>query len=315
VQIHGDAIRIGLHAGQQDAQYSEFAELWQRSEALGYDWVSDFDHFRPTSGRLVGDLSGLQFEGPTILAALAALTSRVRCGILVAGVTYRHPAVAANIASTIDHISGGRLEWGIGAAWNEIEHEQLGIPFPRIGVRLNMLDEACRIMRGLWDNERFSFEGKHFRLIDAQVNPRPVQERLPLLLGGQGERRMLRIVAEHADIWNVSGPTLDAYRHKAGVLATHCRDVGRDPGDIRKSITVRAVIGEDASVTRKRAARTPVVGLPEATLVGTPQEVAEKLRAYRELGVADFLLNARAPFDWETIELFVKRVAPALRDA
>jgi alkanesulfonate monooxygenase SsuD/methylene tetrahydromethanopterin reductase-like flavin-dependent oxidoreductase (luciferase family) len=135
-----------------------------------------------------------------MMAAMAAQTTRVRVAILVTGVTYRHPAVAAKIAATIDHISGGRAEYGVGAAWFE-EHRQYGIPFPRLGVRMDMLDEACRVMRGLWTEDRFSFDGEHYRLDDAQLEPTPLQARLPLMIGGAGEKRTLRIVAEHADVW------------------------------------------------------------------------------------------------------------------
>ena len=183
---------------------------------------------------------------------MAERTSRVRCGMLVLGVTYRHPAVVANIAATIDHLSGGRLELGMGAAWFELEHEQYGIPFPRIGARMDMLDEACRIMRSLWTQETTTFEGKHFQLKDARLEPKPVQERLPLVIGGAGERRTLRIVAEHADIWHTGLGGVEPYRHKLDVLAGHCADVGRDPADVRKSLTFRAVLADDERAAQER---------------------------------------------------------------
>ncbi|HZG48595.1 MAG TPA: TIGR03560 family F420-dependent LLM class oxidoreductase, partial [Thermoleophilaceae bacterium] len=222
MQIFGDDIRFGVHAGPQNTSFDDYRDLWVRSEELGYDWASDFDHFLP----IHSDPTGPQFEGTTLLAAMAAHTSRVRCGMLVLGVTYRHPAVVANIAATIDHVSGGRLELGMGAAWFELEHDQYGIPFPRIGVRMDMLDEACRIMRSLWTQETTTFEGKHFQLKDARLEPKPVQPHLPLVIGGAGERRTLRIVAEHGDIWNTFYGDLDEYRHKLEVLARHCGDVG-----------------------------------------------------------------------------------------
>ena len=224
MQIFGSDIRFGVHSGPQNTSFDDYRDLWLRCEELGYDWVSDFDHFLP----IHSDPAGPQFEGMTLLAGMAAHTSRVRCGMLVLGVTYRHPAVVANMAATIDHVSGGRLELGMGAAWFELEHEQYGIPFPRIGVRMDMLDEACRIMRSLWTQETTTFEGKHFQLKDARMEPKPLQERLPLVIGGSGERRTLRIVAEHGDIWNTFYGDLDEYRHKLDVLAGHCADVGRD---------------------------------------------------------------------------------------
>ena len=198
---------------------------------------------------------------------MAAHTSRVRCGMLVLGVTYRHPAVVAKMAATIDHVSGGRLELGMGAAWFELEHEQYGIPFPRIGVRMDMLDEACRIMRSLWTQETTTFEGKHFQLKDARLEPKPVQEHLPLVIGGAGERRTLRIVAEHGDIWNTFYGDVDEYRHKLDVLARHCGDVGRDPAR-------RPQVADVPRRPRRRRARPP--GTRAAELHGDP--LPERLR-------------------------------------
>jgi F420-dependent oxidoreductase-like protein len=315
MQIFGNDIRFGVHSGQQNTSFDDYRDLWVRSEELGYDWVSDFDHFRP----IMSDPTGPQFEGPTALAAMAERTSRVRCGMLVLGVTYRHPAVVANIAATIDHVSGGRLELGMGAAWFELEHEQYGIPFPRIGVRMDMLDDACHILRSLWTRETTTFEGKHFQLKDARLEPKPVQERLPLVIGGSGERRTLRIVAEHADIWNGFYGDLDEYRHKLDVLARHCADVGRDPADVRKSLTYRAILDEDEQAAHERVREIyggpPPEGIRTMMIVGTPEQCVERLRGYADAGVGDFLLGAHAPIDQRTIELVAESVAPALKAA
>src|ERR1700750_3001354 len=154
MQIHGDALRFGIHAGQQHATFDEYLALWRLAEDAGLDWASGFDHSLP----IQSDPTGPCFEGFTLLAAMAAHTERLRCGVIVLRVTYRHPAVLAKMAATIDHVSGGRLELGIGAAWYELEPEQYGIPFPRIGVRMDMLDEAAHVLRGLWTNERTTFE-------------------------------------------------------------------------------------------------------------------------------------------------------------
>ena len=239
--------------------------------------------------------------------------------MLVLGVTYRHPAVVAKMAATIDHVSGGRLELGMGAAWFELEHDQYGIPFPRIGVRMDMLDEACRIMRSLWTQETTTFDGKHFQLKDARLEPKPVQNHLPLVIGGAGERRTLRIVAEHADIWNTFYGDVDEYRYKLNVLARHCGDVGRDPTDVRKSLTFRAILDDDERAARERAAELHGDPLPERLqkmmIVGTPEQCVERLRAYADLGVSDFLLGALVPVDWQTIELVAGSVAPELKGA
>jgi F420-dependent oxidoreductase-like protein len=315
MQVFGDGIRFGVHSGPQNTTFDDYCDLWLRCEELGYDWVSDFDHFYPINS----DPTGPQFEGLALLSAMAAHTNRVRCAMLVLGVTYRHPAVVAKMAATIDHVSGGRLELGMGAAWFELEHEQYGIPFPRIGVRMDMLDEACRIMRSLWTQETTTFDGKHFRLTDARLEPKPVQEHLPLVIGGAGERRTLRIVAEHGDIWNTFYGDLDEYRHKLKVLQEHCADVGRDPADVRKSLTFRAVLDEDERAARERAAALYGDPMPERLrrmmVVGTPEQCVERLREYADAGVGDFLLGQLAPVDPQTVELVAGSVAPAVKAA
>jgi F420-dependent oxidoreductase-like protein len=311
MQIFGDRIRFGIHAGPQNVSFDELLEMWQRAEELDYDWVSVFDHFMPIFGP---NPDGGCFEGVTLMAALAAHTSKIRVGMLVTGVTYRHPAVAANMAATIDHISGGRAEYGVGAAWFEKEHDQYGIPFPRIGVRMDMLDEACRVMRGLWTENRFSFEGKHFQLKDAQMDPKPVQEHMPLVIGGSGEKRTLRIVAEHGDVWNTFFGELETFEHKLNVLSQHCADVGRDPADIRKSVTYRAVLAEDEAGVEERRKELESRGASRFTwFVGTPEQLVDALKPWAERGAGDFLLGASAPYDWQTFELVATKVAPALR--
>jgi F420-dependent oxidoreductase-like protein len=315
LQIFGDDIRFGVHSGPQHTSFDDYRTRWLRCEELGYDWVSAFDHFLP----IHSDPAGPMFEGTTMLAAMAAHTTRVRCGMLVLGVTYRHPAVVANIAATIDHVSGGRLEMGMGAAWYELEHDQYGIPFPRIGVRMDMLDEACRILRSLWTQETTTFEGRHYQLKDARMAPKPLQEHLPLVIGGSGERRTLRIVAEHGDIWNTFYGDVDEYRHKVDVLARHCADVGRDPADVRKSLTFRAVLDEDGREAHERARALygdpPPERLQKMLIVGTPEQCVERLGGYADLGVRDFLLGALPPIDAPTIELVADRVVPAVKAA
>jgi F420-dependent oxidoreductase-like protein len=312
--MRGD-LRFGIHSGQQHTDFPSYVALWQTAEQLGLDWASVFDHFLP----IQSDPEGRCFEGLTLLAAMAAVTRRIRCGVIVLGVTYRHPAVVANQAATIDHISGGRLELGLGAAWFELEHEEYGIPFPPIGDRMDMLDETCRIVRSLWTEHRTTFEGRHYRLRDALCEPKPIQERLPLWIGGSGERRTLRIVAEHADGWNTFLSTPEEYRHKLDVLQRHCADVGRDPAEIRKQIVFRAILGEDEREAeerlQERADRTGVDPdqLREGMIVAGPEQCTERLRPFLDLDVQDFLVLARPPADLRTIELVANGVAPALR--
>jgi F420-dependent oxidoreductase-like protein len=313
VQIFGDDIRFGVHTGPENADFGEYRDGWLRCEELGFDWVSDFDHFLP----IMHDPAGRQFEGLTMLSAMAAHTERVRCGMLVLGVTYRHPAVVANMAATIDHVSDGRLELGMGAAWYELEHDQYGIPFPRIGVRMDMLDEACHILRSLWTQESTTFEGKHFQLKDAHMEPKPMQEHLPLVIGGSGERRTLRIVAEHADIWNTFFGDVDRYKHLLDVLRGHCGDVGRDPADVRRSLTFRAVLADTEAAAEERSREIfggpPPERARNMSVIGTPEQCVERLKPYAEVGVGDFLLGSMAPYDWQTVELVANEVAPAVK--
>ena len=310
-----EALRFGIHSGQQNTDFAGYVALWQAAEHLGFDWASVFDHFLP----IESDPEGPCFEGMALLAAMASSTRRLRCGVIVLGVTYRHPAVVANQAATIDHISGGRLELGLGAAWYELEHRQYGIPFPAIGDRMDMLEEACHVVRSLWTEHRTTFEGRHYRLRDALCEPKPIQERLPLWIGGSGGRRTLPIVAEPADGWNTFFSTPEQYRHKLDVLESHCRDVGRDPTEIRKQLVFRAILGEDEREAEERllerAARTGAdpEQLREKMLVAGPERCVEQLRPYLDLGARDFLVLARPPADLRTLELVANDVALALR--
>lgn len=316
-QIHQGQIRFGIHSGQQNTTLDDYMSLWRQVEDLGFDWASVFDHFLP----IQSDPEGPCFDGLTLLSALAAHTSRIRCGVIVVGVTYRHPAVLANIATTIDHVSGGRLELGLGAAWYQMEHDEYGIPFPPIGRRIRMLGEALEIVRSLWTEHRTSFAGRYYTLADALCEPKPVQRpHPPLWVGGMGEKLTLRVVAKSADGWNTFFMPEEAYRHKLDVLAEHCRAVGRDPADIRKQLVLQAVVGEsekdvDARVERLAAARrVDPVRLRGLALAGTPEQCVERLLPYVEMGVGDFLIGARMPADLETLELIAKKVAPALRE-
>lgn len=312
--INGNVIRFGIHSGQQYTTFDQCLELWQRSEKQGYDWISAFDHFRPMDQPL-----GPCFEGPTLLSALAACTSHVRCGMLVLGVPYRHPAVVASIATTIDHVSGGRLELGMGIGAYDLGQDQYGIPLPRVGVRMGMLNEACLILRSLWTQETTTFEGKYYHLKDARMEPKPIQKHLPLVIGGAGEQQTLRIVATHADIWNTVVGDLDAYRHKLTILSAYCVDLGRSSTDIRKSVMFRAVLADNEQEAKERLDELIGNVPPDSPkrlgwlTVGTPEQCIEDLRPYLDLGVSDFLLSVRSPIDWQTIELVAQQVAPALR--
>ena len=243
-------VRVGLKLSNQNTNAAELRAIWQVADQSGFDHLWNFDHF----AAIMTDPEIDVFEGWTLLGAMAEATSRVRIGCMVTGNTYRHPAVLAKMAVTVDHLSGGRLELGIGAAWAENEHEMLGIEFGTAGRRVEWLDEACQIMKQLFAQERTTFDGTHYALRDAISNPKPVQKpHPPFWIGGRGERKTLRVIAQHADVWNAPGGEPDEVARLAGVLDRHCADVGRDPAEIRRSVQVR-YSGDDDALLRSAAA-------------------------------------------------------------
>lgn len=294
---------------------AECMHLWQRVEELGYDWASLFDHLRPPVGGAVGPC----MDGPTLLAALAVGTERIRCGMLVSPMTWRHPAVAAMVACTLDQISRGRLEWGVGAGGSDLAYGSYGIELPPVPERMDRLEEACSIMIRLWRGEEVTATGRYYQLTDARVVPGPVQERIPLIVGGGDERRLLGIAAQYADTWNTIVIPVAVYRRKCEALAIHCERFGRDPRSLRRSLTFRAVLATTEHAAQDRAEQIMAYLGPahsdrrEYLTIGTPEQCAEDLGAFRALGVSDFVLGCRPPLDWETIELFAEQVAPLVR--
>jgi len=282
------------------------------AEATNWDGVYFADHFMPNDMAGATPLDGPTLECWAVLAGLATATERVRLGSLVCGNTYRHPAVLANIAAGVDHVSNGRVVLGLGAGWQVNEHRAYGIELYDTRTRLDRFEEACAIVRSMLDNERTTFEGKHYTIVDAPNQPRPVQARLPLLVGGGGEKRTLRIAAQFADEWNVWG-TAELVAQKSEVLVRHCDDVGRDPSTIARSTQAMMFLSEDESwLAGKRIQDT---GRP--VIVGTPNEVIDIVAGYRDAGVDELIVP-----DWnmgppartkDTFDLFMERVVPAFR--
>jgi alkanesulfonate monooxygenase SsuD/methylene tetrahydromethanopterin reductase-like flavin-dependent oxidoreductase (luciferase family) len=224
-------MRFGLDVAQQRMPWDELVRRVQLAESLGFDGAWGFDHFQP----MYGDGPGETFEGMTTLAALAGVTSRIRLGLLVTGVTYRHPSVLAAQAITVDHASHGRLELSLGAAWFDKEHHELGIPFPPTGARFDLLEDALEILTRLFTGEVVSYDGKVVSLRDARLQPTPAQlPRPPIWIGGTGPKRTLPLVARHADVWHAFGTpsSLQDASRRIDELAT---EAGRDPGDILRA--------------------------------------------------------------------------------
>lgn len=214
--------------------YPQLVEFWRGADELGYHGVWDYDHFY---GLVDPDHDTL--EGWTMLAAMGVEVRRARIGCMVTGVTYRHPAVLANMAVTVDHISNGRLEFGIGAAWHELEHRGYGIDYPSPGTRIEMLDEALTLIKMLWTEKTSNFAGKYFRLEDARCEPKPIQKpHPPIVVGGSGRKKTLRVVAKHADEWNTPGQDPADWQELNAVLDQHCDAIERKPNEIRRSVQI-----------------------------------------------------------------------------
>jgi F420-dependent oxidoreductase-like protein len=215
--------------------YAQLEQFWRDADDFGFHAVWNYDHFYGL-GNGLSEQSGETLEGWTTLAAMATIVKRARIGCMVTGVTYRHPAVLANMAATVDHISGGRLEFGIGAAWHEPEHAGYGIPFPSAGTRIAMLDEALDVVKKLWTEEQANFDGKFFALKDALCNPKPLQKPHPPIVIGGTKPKILRVIARHANEWNAVAFDSNGWADQSADLDRACEEVGRNPRDIRRGV-------------------------------------------------------------------------------
>ena len=280
----------------------------QHVAATGWDGLWIADHFMPNRPENTGPTQ----EAWTVLAGLAACVPRVRLGTLVTGNTYRNPAVLAKQAAQVDIISGGRCVLGIGAGWQQNEHEAYGIPFYTTGGRLRRLEEAVQIIRSLFDNEHTDFDGRYYKVRNAPLSPKPVQARLPILVGGGGEKVTMRIAAQYADEWNTWG-TPQVIAHKIEVLERHCEALGRDPKSVRRSAQAVVTISDDPEVVQR--ARS---GGGFASIAGSLSEVRDQIAAYAEAGldefiVPDFNLGREVGRRKEALDRFIEDVAPAFR--
>ena len=290
------------HASQS---WQDLLALSQHAEKTGWDGLWIADHFMPNTE----DAEGPCHEAWSLIAALASSVPRLRIGPLVLGNTYRHPAVLAKMAATIDHISGGRLVLGLGAGWQENEHHAYGLEYSTVGGRLRRLDEACQVIQSLLKQDRSDFNGNFYTLQNAPLQPKPVQSRLPLLIGGGGEKVTLRIVAAHADEWNVWGD-VDVLKHKMAILDQHCAKLGRDPAEISRTAAVLVYFTDD-----KSGAIVPDNPLRYARISGNSEQLRDIVAAYRDAGVdelivPDFhLVSGMAKTDY--MDRFIEEVAPA----
>lgn len=298
------AVRFGVHAGLHHTSIGDLQALWRRIEDAGFDWISVWDHF------YAADMTGGYdcLEAVATHTALACATERVRCGSLVYSVGYRPPAVLAKAMATIDQLSGGRVTLGLGAGWHVQEYEAYGFDFLPGPARLRQLEESITCVRGLLTEEVTDFDGEFFRLHQARLAPAPVQERLPIWVGGGGEQVTMRIAARHADGWNVAFVPPDVYRHKVGVLRGHCEREGRDPAEVEPTVNVGLAWSEEELAAQFGPLSGP---LGPGVLTGGTQEVVDRVGAYVDAGATWVILAVRAPFDAASLERFAAEVFPA----
>jgi F420-dependent oxidoreductase-like protein len=298
-------VRFGINTAQDGVEWSHLEDFWRfldRETAFQSVWT--MDHFVPPLPDQ--DSNGPCLEGWTALAAAAQATERLRVGCLVSGVTYRHPSVLAKMAATVDHISNGRLDFGIGAAWHGPEHNRYGIPFPSVREREDRLEEAVRLIRLLFRAEGpVDFDGEYYRLHQAPFSPRCLQRpHAPIFVGGGGEKRTLRTVARHADGMNVMG-SVDAVRRKVEVLRRHCVDAGRDPNEITKSVVVEArLIDDEREAQQEREGLAPRWTVPpehatESVPVGSAGHIRSVIERLADAGVTHVISLAHVPYDFD----------------
>lgn len=283
--------------------YTDVLELCQHAEATGWDGIWYADHFMPNAE----DTSAPWPEAWTTLSAIGARTERVRVGTLVSGNTYRHPAVLAKMAATLDHITNGRVVLGLGSGWQENEHTQYGLPFYTVNERLRRLDEACQVIQMLYNNAKSDFDGEFYQLQSASLEPKPVQQPLPLLIGGGGEKVTLKITARYANEWNVWGdPAI--LRHKMAILDEHCAAIGRDPAEIQRSAVALLFMSDDNAFLENMRKTT----MAQPSIIGTPNEVRDVIAQYEEAGVneiivPDFTMGGK-PQKLATMDTFISQV-------
>jgi alkanesulfonate monooxygenase SsuD/methylene tetrahydromethanopterin reductase-like flavin-dependent oxidoreductase (luciferase family) len=313
-------LKLGILLWSQTATWPEMLDAAKRVDRLGYDHLWTWDHLYG----IFGDPYQPIFEGWSLLSAWARETTRTRLGLLVGANTFRNPGLVAKTATTLDHVSDGRAILGLGGAWNELEHQAHGIEFGSgFGQRLDWFDESVSAIRALLDGGAVTSEpGGHYAFDDLRQQPGPVQARLPIMIGGSGEKKTLRTVARYADLWNAMGP-VDVMAHKVDVLRGHCDAVGRDIGDIEFTLGVKLTIRDSkADAIRVRDAamvhnRTPHEGIADDDTFweGSSEEIADRLRPYVALGFRTVISEQPAPYDVETLERFIGEVKPLIDSA
>lgn len=309
--------------GQEGLTLDGWTRIASVVEDLGYESLWRSDHFLSLM-----DGSRSAPETWVTLTQIALETRRIRFGPLVCPMTFRHPSLLARMAAAVDQLSNGRLVLGVGAGWNEREHQAYGLPFPSVRQRMEMLEEGIEVILRLQADGPASFEGRHYRLDGADMQPKPAQRpRMPLLIGGAGEKRTLPIVARYADEWNMTGATPERFRAKSAVLDQHCRAIGRDPGEIERSTMTGFLLGTNEPELRRRCeamrrlipplARVDTSEVPAAVqkwgwMTGTPDDLAASLQALAAAGVDRVMLQHHEQDNDDVLQLIAVEVMPAV---
>jgi F420-dependent oxidoreductase-like protein len=308
-------VRFGLQTGQQNVAWPDLLDLWRKADQWGYDSLWNFDHFYA----IFTNPADPCLEGWTTLSALSQATSRARIGHLVTGNTYRHPCLTAKMAVSLDHISAGRLNLGIGAGWFELEHTSLGLDFKTVRGRLGALEEALKIIRGMFAGEKVTLHGSHYDVTEAFSHPGPVQAGgPPIMIGGEGRKVLLRLVAEYADMWNAFGSPAHM-RELIDVIKGHADRARRDTDAIEKTVMLPLCYSDDAGLRDMivELLAAAFTSTPEAMrarmIVGGKQQCLDQIRAYVDAGVTHFIFMCMAPYPRDQLQAFAEEVAPAAR--
>jgi alkanesulfonate monooxygenase SsuD/methylene tetrahydromethanopterin reductase-like flavin-dependent oxidoreductase (luciferase family) len=312
-------LKIGAVLWSQATDWDGFLSAASDADALGFDSIWTWDHLYA----IFGEPDQPIVEGYTALAGLALGTQQAEIGLLVGANTFRNPGLVAKSVVTIDHMSQGRAILGLGGAWFELEHTAFGIDFGSgFGERLDWMDEATAAVRALLDGASVTSEGGRYQFQALKLNPAPLREHLPIMIGGSGEKKTLRTVARYADQWNAFGSP-ETLTHKDNVLRSHCADVGRNHEDIERTVGAKIVIRDTASEAGRvleelmEHNQTPMGNIAddETFWIGTADQIAEKMLAYRQVGFHTFLVEMPAPYDRETMNALIEVVKPVVASA
>jgi F420-dependent oxidoreductase-like protein len=299
-----------------DQVFDKLVDIATTAERSGFSSVSLMDHLHQIPP--VGPPENWMFDGNTMLSALAARTSTLSLGTLVGGVTYRNPSLLAKITTTLDIVSGGRAWLGLGAAWFEDEHNAYGFEFPSLKIRFERLEEALQITRAMFTQEQASFSGTYYKVDNAYNNPKPIRGDIPILIGGSGERKTLRMVAQYADGCNLFGDPAQA-KHLIGVLEAHCERLGRDPSQITKTAMGVIIIAPTQEAATTKLEGLKALGIPEwrlqSAIIGDPDTVGERVSAYAEVGIEGYTLSMPEVHDLEMLDLVGRTLSPIFAPA